>query len=104
MNKMRCKPGGLAYIIKALRPENVGKPVVTLKCLGYFLISEPISWNGDIIQAAVSDYFWVIESKTGIETLYGPSKQAISPDSWLKPIGDDSPDNVKTTDKTLERV
>ena len=101
---MRCKQGQLAYIINALRPENIGKPVTTMKYLGYFMISEPIAWGYDIITACISYHFWVIESQSGIETLYGGSKQAVIPDSWLKPIDEGTPDVTESKSKDLETL
>lgn len=83
---MNCKPNDLAYIKKALRPVNIGRIVTCKELLGYFFKGEQLKWNGEMFVTFEADNYWVIESKMGIETLYGNSTQAFCPDSWLIPI------------------
>lgn len=100
---MICKLNDLAYIKKALRPANVGRIVSCKELLGYFIKGESFKWNGEMFQAFDTDYYWVIECKMGLETLYGSSIQAYSPDSWLFPIrGDFEELSTETADELEE--
>lgn len=98
---MICKQGDLAYIKKAIRPENIGRIVTCKEMLGYFIKGETYTYNGEVWMAADTDYMWVVTSNSGVETMYGTAKEVFCPDSWLKPIrGDLTPDEV--TNKDLE--
>ena len=82
---MRCKQGELAFINKALRPENVGRVVTTAKYMGYFIAGEIII--DQVLLAHTTDHWWMIESESGsIQTEFGPTTLAYSPDTWLTPI------------------
>ena len=82
---MRCKQGELAFINKALRPENVGRVVTTSKYMGYFIAGEVIV--DQVLLAHTTDHWWMIESESGsIQTEFGSTNLAYSPDTWLTPI------------------
>lgn len=84
---MKCKQGDLAYIKKALRPANIGLAVVCKEYLGYYLRDDIIEVNKEHFTAIISDNYWVIEnSYCEIETQFGKSSMAFSPDTWLEPI------------------
>jgi len=84
---MHCKVNDLAFIRKALRPENIGLVIECKEYLGYYLRGDDIEMNGERWGAIISDNYWRIENSYGeIETMYGKSTVAISPDTWLEPI------------------
>jgi hypothetical protein len=91
---MRCKQGDLAYIIKALRPENVGKVVQCVECIGFHERFQAFGLHGETWVSPDSDYLWVIKNSGSITTLYGPAKEAVIPDSWLRPIKADPSDTL----------
>jgi hypothetical protein len=97
---MNCKLGDIAYIKKAIRKENIGLIVSVVSLLGSFKQGESYMWNGEQFLAYDTDSHWIIESKSGIETQYGKSKQAVIMDSWLIPIRSDETDNL-VEDKEL---
>jgi hypothetical protein len=82
---MKCSVGDLAFINKALRPENVGKVVTCVKYLGYYARGDVIVISGEHFYAFDSDNYWLIEA-SALETQFGASKVAYSMDSWLTPI------------------
>jgi hypothetical protein len=86
---MNCKQGDLAYIIKALRSVNIGRIVTCKELIGKLNQEEPYMWNGEVYSAAISDNHWVVSCASGLETLYGKSKEAVIPDTWLRPIKGD---------------
>lgn len=86
---MRCAAEDLAFIKKAFRPENIGRVVTCKKCLGFLQQHEEFVWNGEVWRSPDTDYIWIIESNGGISTMFGFSKEAIIPDSWLTPIKGD---------------
>lgn len=98
---MKCKQGDIAFIKKSIRPENMGKVVECKQLLGYFERGAHITWNGEIFIAYDTDHYWVIESKSGIETQYGKSTQAFIMDSLLTPIKADGLDDENTTDENI---
>lgn len=83
---MICKLNDMAYIKKALRPANIGRVITCKELLGYFIQGEEYLWNGEVYLAQDTDYIWVVESPSGLDTLYGKSLMATAPDSWLVPI------------------
>lgn len=100
---MKCKQGDLCYIKKALRNSNIGKVVTTKLLIGKLNRGDHYKWNGETFIAYDSDYHWVISSKSGIETQFGNSLEAVIMDSWLVPINGD---NIVIEDdvKELEEV
>lgn len=100
---MKCKQGDLAYIRKALRPENVGKIVTCKQMLGYYIMGETVTWNGENFLAPETDYMWVVYAKYGVETMYGSSKEGMIADSWLQPIVPPDPPKEELT-RELELV
>ena len=96
---MNCKQGDLAYIRKALRQVNIGKIVTVKLLLGSYSKDETYLWNGEMFHAYDTDVHWVIESQSGIETQYGPSREAVIMDSWLIPIRGD---NLELDEKIKE--
>lgn len=91
---MKCKQGQLAFIIKSIRPENIGRIVTCSKYIGHYSRGDVVSVNGEQWTAFDTDDYWLIEGN--IETQYGPSKIAYTMDSWLKPLdSDDVNDLVK---------
>lgn len=100
---MRCKVGDLAFIRKALRPQNIGLIVQCTEYIGPLIKGEKFKWNGEMWTAIDTGDFWVITSPTGsIETQYGKSKQAHTLDAWLTPIKAEPEQNSVSTEKTLE--
>ena len=98
---MLCEEGDLAYIKKALRPENVGLVILCKQYLGYYLRGDIVEVNGEHFTAIVSDNYWYIENDYGeIETMFGKSRVSYHPDLWLEPIKK-TPDTV-TTDEGLD--
>lgn len=84
---MRCKQGQLAFIIKSIRPENIGRVVTCVKHIGYYSQGDTVTISGENWVAFDTDDHWLIEGN--IETQYGPSKVAYIMDSWLKPLDAD---------------
>jgi len=77
--RMRCKQGDLAFINKALRPENIGRVVNCSKYLGYFIEGEIII--DQVLVAHTTDHWWHVTSDSkSIETQYGKSDYAYLPD------------------------
>lgn len=100
---MRCKQGDLAIIIKAIRSSNLGKIVTCKEMIGYFIMGEELTWNGEQFVAQDTDYFWVIQAQdSGIDTLFGKSKEALSPDSWLRPLNGEGLDASEDTSTDFE--
>ena len=99
---MKCKTGDLAFVIKALRPANIGKVVTVETHIGYLTRGEQFKWNGEVWTAFETDDTWVVSSSSGLETMYGTSKQAIVPDSWLRPIQPDADPVDEDTELTLD--
>lgn len=100
---MICKQGDLAFIKKALRQENVGLIVECKKYLGYYCHGDYMQINGELWVAPHSDNYWLIESSTGsIETMFGKSKVAYGPDTWLSPIKPISDDDIEDLYATTE--
>jgi len=84
---MNCKENDLAFIKQSVQPKNIGLIVNCSKYLGFYLQGDYLEISGEFWMAAVSDNYWQIESSTGsIETMYGKSKMAYIPDTWLFPI------------------
>jgi len=79
------KQGQLAFIKKALRPENVGKFVTCIRYLGYFSRGDTIEISGERYLAFDTDHYWIIKA-SALDTQFGPSREAYSMDSWLQPI------------------
>lgn len=98
---MKCTMGDLAYIINAIRPENIGLVVECKESIGYHLRGDIVDLMGERYIAIDSDNYWIISSPTGdITTQYGLSKISFIPDTWLEPI---VPKKLDTdTTKTLE--
>ena len=84
--KIKCKVNDLAFIKKAIRPVNIGRVVTCKELLGKFAFGETIVWNGEEFASPEDDYIWVVSSSGNLETQFGPSKEAMIPDSWLTPI------------------
>lgn len=84
--KCKCKSGDIAFIRKALNTSNIGKVVECKKLLGYYKRGDSINHNGEVWEAYDTDYQWVIQCKSGLETMFGPCKEALIMDSWLIPI------------------
>jgi len=84
--KIKCKVNDLAFIKKAIRPVNIGRVVTCKELLGKFAFGETIVWNGEEFASPEDDYMWVVSSSGNLETQFGPSKEAMIPDSWLTPI------------------
>lgn len=104
---MNCKLGDLAFIKKSIRHENLGLIVTCKEHLGYFIKGDKIKISGELWEAVVSDNYWRIESASGsIETMFGKSKTAYGPDSWLFPIKPEELDeNIsEEVDKPIEFV
>lgn len=96
---MICKRGDIAFIKKAIRQENIGLIVQCTKYLGYYLRGDYMQINGELWVAPHSDNYWLIESPSGsINTLFGMSKVAYGPDTWLSPIKPDCIDTDEDTD------
>lgn len=95
---MICKQGDLAYIKKALRPENIGKIVTCKVLIGELKRGEPFIHNGEQWLAYDTDAHWVIQCTSGLETQYGLSTEGFILDSWLIPIRgnlDELPEEVE---------
>lgn len=99
---MNCKENDLAYIKKALRPANIGRVVTCKSLLGYFSKDESFMWNGEKFYAYDTDHHWVIECSSGLETMFGESKEAVIIDSWLIPIRADGLDIEQENKELLE--
>ena len=100
---MRCKVGDLAFIHKALRPQNIGLIVECTEYIGPLIKGEKFKWNDEIWVAIDTGGFWAITSPNGsIETQYGKSKKAYTLDAWLTPIKAEPEEILVTTEKTLE--
>ncbi len=95
---MRCKQNDLAFVRKAVRTSNIGKIVTCKEVLGKFKAGETIVWNGEHHCSPDDDYIWIV-SASNLETLYGPSREAMIPDSWLTPLKA-TPEEVE--EKSLE--
>jgi hypothetical protein len=103
---MNCKQGDLAFIKKAIRPENIGLIVSCAQYLGYYLKDDMVELNKEFYLAVVSDNYWRIGSESGsIMTQYGKSKVSFIPDTWLTPIKelpvDDEDGILHTLDEEL---
>jgi hypothetical protein len=98
---MKCKQGQMAFIIKSLRKENIGRVVTCEKYLGYYSKDDKIVMNGEVWLAPDTDDYWSVTGN--IETQYGPSAQAYIMDSWLRPIDADTIDE-DVTEEDLETV
>lgn len=97
---MRCKQGDLAFINKALRPENIGRVVNCAKYLGYFIEGEVIV--DQVLLAHTTDHWWFVTSDSkSIETQFGKSDYAYLPDTWLTPIKPEPLDEDDVTDLDL---
>ena len=95
---MKCKKGDLAYINQALRKENIDLIVECKENLGFHLVDDIVEISGERFKAQISDTFWIVSNKEcAIETMFGPSREAYIPDSWLTPIKSDS-------DKTSTKI
>lgn len=104
---MNCNKNDLAYIKKAIRPENVGRVVICKEMLGHFKVGEKILWNGEHTFSPDTDNIWVVTAQSGIETMYGPSKEGLIADTWLRPIKADpleDDDLVHELNENLETV
>jgi hypothetical protein len=93
--KSRCKVNDLAFIKKSIRPSNIGKVVQCKELLGKFERDEVFAWNGESFISTDTDYIWVVTSKSQLETLYGPSSEALIADSWLIPIRGEPSENLE---------
>ena len=99
---MRCKQGDLAFIRNALRPLNIGLVIECREYLGYYLQGDTIELNKEHFKAIISDNYWMIENSYGeIETHFGKSKMAFSPDTWLEPVPTKKLDAGVTTSDEL---
>jgi hypothetical protein len=97
---MRCKKNDLAFINKALRPENVGRVVTCSEYLGFFIEGEIII--DQVLVAHYTDHWWQVTSDSNsIETQYGKSNIAYLPDAWLTPIKPEPLDEDDVTDLDL---
>lgn len=92
---MKCKQGQMAFIIKSLRPANIGRIVTCAKYIGYYSQGDTITMSGESWMAPDTDDYWMIEGN--LETQFGPSKIAYIMDSYLSPI---EPDTI--LDEVLE--
>lgn len=86
MAKLRCKPGDLAVITRALLPENIGVFCTVLGASG------------------IPDYEWSIRFQSprravlsGDNTIDAPGLVGIHPDAWLQPIRDPGEEAVDET-------
>jgi len=93
--KIKCKVNDLAFIKKAIRPVNIGRVVTCKELLGKFAFGETIVWNGEEFASPEDDYMWVVSSSGNLETQFGPSKEAMIPDSWLTPIRAEPSENYE---------
>lgn len=98
---MRCKAGDLALIIKSNLISNRMLPVTVDVYIGYMNEGDKFEYNGINCVAPVSDHYWWISSKYGLETPYGPTTKAYSPDTWLLPI---RPDLLSDSEETGEEI
>lgn len=102
---MNCKQGDLAYIIKSMRPANIGLIVTCDSFLGFFYEGEIIEMNKEQWYAPVTDNYWVIGNKSGnIETQFGKSSIAYIADTWLKPILADGLEDEEDLYSTIDDV
>lgn len=100
---IKCKAGDIAVIIEALRPANKGLVVDVKEYLGFYLKDDVIEINKEHYKAFISDNYWIIENSYGeIETQFGKSKMAFTPDSWLEPIKKKKLSDNITTEKELK--
>jgi len=100
---MNCKENDLAFIKQSVQPKNIGLIVNCSKYLGFYLQGDYLEISGEFWMAAVSDNYWLIESPTGsIETMYGKSKMAYIPDTWLFPIKEEPKEENISTISTLD--
>jgi hypothetical protein len=100
---IKCKTGDIAFIIEALRVANKGLVVDVKEYLGYYLKGDVVEINKEHYKAIISDNYWIIENSYGeIETQFGKSKMAFSPDSWLEPIKKKKLSDKVTTEDELK--
>lgn len=79
------KQGQMAFIKKAIRPENVGKIVACQRYLGYYSQGDAIEISGEHYLAYDTDHYWIVTAGN-VETQFGPAKEGYTMDSWLTPI------------------
>jgi hypothetical protein len=83
----RCKQGDLAFIIKAIRPSNIGLIVLVEEYVGYFQRGEEYYYGGLRLIAYDTGHAWkVTSSSKSIDTIDGKSNFALTIDTWLTPI------------------
>ena len=100
MSKLR--PGGLALIINAVNPENIGKVVELVAYLGvadtHWINGEP--YNGGNVPCwrvrATGESFTLWSWKCGKELL----SDGVTPEAWLAPLDDQ---DTETSDTDAER-
>ena len=100
---MKCKLNDICFIVKSIRPVNIGLVVDCKEYLGYYLMDDIIEISGERYVAIISDNYWLIENKnSSIETHYGKAKNSYIPDLWLNPIKEDGLTDDTATEKTIE--
>ena len=83
---MRNKQGQLAFIINGMVLSNRNKVVMVDSYIGYIQGGEKFEGANMSLRAPITDHYWWITCKAGLDTIMGETSKAYSPDSWLEPI------------------
>lgn len=97
----RCKQGQMAWIIKSLMPENIGKQVSIVGYIGYFEAEQSFEYNGMTIRVPVTSHYWWVTCPSGLSTPVGETSKGVGPDIWLQPI---DPDLLSDDEETGDEV
>jgi hypothetical protein len=97
----RCKPGDLAYIIRASVPENIGRVVQVIERDLSLGANDPnpgeVRWH-----ISMPDNSYGIDRTTGGRYLVPPGQCLSAPDANLRPISGVPLDEEVTEDEELE--
>lgn len=91
--KLNCKPGDIAYLVRAELPENIGKVVEVVR-----LHDRETRHKGIVWQVNHAGKMNTVDACTGLPTTLKGT--LVCPDSWLRPIGgvpveDEVKDDIK---------
>lgn len=99
---MRNKPGKKATIINSITGKNIGVQVMVDSYQGFFLEGDEFDIGGTTSVLPITDHYFFVTRKGGLDTPLGETSKAIGPDSWLLP--DEEPDDGVVTSETKELV
>ncbi len=91
----------MAWIIKSLMPENVGKCVSIVSYIGYMEAEQAFEYNGMTMRVPVTSHYWWVTSPSGLATPLGETSKGLGPDIWLQPI---DPDLLSDDEETGDEV